>query len=264
VPPVARQRDGPAVLAMCPSGCARARADRHGGGSPDAHAHLRGAAGGAGRCGARVTTRTPRRGRMSVRTPPSGGGAIDASGSRGTPRGGRCQGSRPRTHAARLRSRGSRPAFGRTVRGNASRNGKPRRAATPTHRKRWSGGTDSPAEQGPEVERRTPLVVGAVNGEGARACGDAGSGCRGGESSGGQRTGEEVWRAGGTASEVTAKPGEPHDRLQAATGPQAKGGANRRGGEKPRGRNMSDVWQRRAEADEVGRPTTKRTRTRPR
>jgi hypothetical protein len=49
------------------------------------------------------------------------------------------------------------------------------------------------------------------------------------------------------------KRGEPQDRQRDATSPQGRGGANRRGGEKPRGRN----------ADEAGRLVPKVGRKRP-
>jgi hypothetical protein len=44
------------------------------------------------------------------------------------------------------------------------------------------------------------------------------------------------------------KPGEPHGRQSAAIGGRTEGGASRRGGEKPRGRNESGPWQDPTEA----------------
>lgn len=52
------------------------------------------------------------------------------------------------------------------------------------------------------------------------------------------------------------KRGEPHGREQGATNLHGRGGASRRGGEKPRGRNEVGAWQRRPEGEPVATPTS--------
>jgi hypothetical protein len=65
------------------------------------------------------------------------------------------------------------------------------------------------------------------------------------------RRGARLRRAGVHRGEVrlTTKPkrGEPQDRQRDATSPHGRGGANRRGGEKPRGRNTDGAWSLRPE-----------------
>lgn len=60
------------------------------------------------------------------------------------------------------------------------------------------------------------------------------------------------------------KRGEPHGREQGATNLHGRRGASRRGGEKPRGRNAVDAWQRRPDGGAVAtsrnRELTLRTR----
>ena len=86
---------------------------------------------------------------------------------------------------------------------------------------------------------------------GGTARGDVGSAVRGGECSEGQGIGEEAPYAHVPPDAVRQgpKPGEPHGRERDATSPQVGCGGSRRGGEKPRGRNMGDAWQRHPEAE---------------
>ena len=49
--------------------------------------------------------------------------------------------------------------------------------------------------------------------------------------------------ARGHTGSASRKPGEPHGRQSAATRGRTEGGATRRGGGKPRGRNESGPWQ---------------------
>jgi hypothetical protein len=50
---------------------------------------------------------------------------------------------------------------------------------------------------------------------------------------------------------------EPHGREQGATNLHGRGGASRRGGEKPRGRNEVGAWQQRPEGKPVATPTNR-------
>jgi hypothetical protein len=53
------------------------------------------------------------------------------------------------------------------------------------------------------------------------------------------------------------KRGEPHGREQGATNLHGRSGASRRGGEKPRGRNMVGAWQRRPEGEPMATSTNR-------
>lgn len=61
----------------------------------------------------------------------------------------------------------------------------------------------------------------------------------------------------GTPVRSRLKRGEPHGRQQGATNLHGRGGASRRGGEKPRGRNEVDAWQRRPEGEPVVTPRSR-------
>jgi hypothetical protein len=165
-------------------------------------------------------------------------------------RAGSPEGSTPRGSLRSARPRSTRVNGGSHLGGclsedavKSSRTGKPRRATGGSFRQRGGGTTDSPADQSLEVRR-----LHDANGKGARNHGDVGAAAGGGERSEGSDTEgtKRKRRRHGTprsGNPVNLKVGR---EMQQAL--DAVGGENRRGGEKPRGRNMFGVWQRRADA----------------
>ena len=206
---VARQRAVPPI-APAPSGVTARPGGARGEGGPDAP-ELSGA--GAARAGRRAdrmaTASAVAVARRRVR-PPSGGALDGASGRRvrGRPSGRR---------RARRRSRSTNgpDGSGRPVRGLTGW------GSPGEHRARRAGNgpqSPRPPRWSKAPRSRRSLFGGAVNGEGARARGDAGDGYRGGA---------RLWRAHapegtrrsacGTAGARATKPGEPQDRQPAAT-----------------------------------------------
>jgi hypothetical protein len=93
---------------------------------------------------------------------------------------------------------------------------------------------------------RGRVGVATDDGEGAKACGDVGHGCSGGKGSGGWSIGGNVPNRRDAAEDRNPVNPMVGSRMQQAC--ERLGGGSRRGGENPRGRNMSGVWQRQAEA----------------
>lgn len=119
--------------------------------------------------------------------------------------------------------------------------GKPRRASGTRRLATVGCATDSQVEQGLEVGSVSQPMT-ARGQRPAETHGTAaweGKALEGGASEGTSRTA----RAAEDRNPVNPMVGS---RMQQAC--ERIGGANRRGGENPRGRNMSDAWQRRAEA----------------
>lgn len=148
-------------------------------------------------------------------------------------------GARPERVAA---GRGLREAS----RGQRSKTWKPRRATGPPPPATVGQATDSPAEQGLEVEPPSKVV----NGKGAGKCGDARPAAGGGEGSGGRSIGGKALEC--RAATRATGGGNPMNPMVGSGMQQAhdpSGGETRQGGERPRRRNASRSWHCATEAN---------------